>query len=71
MKNILSGTILAFILLSLNSCKRNYVCECTSNGNTQVVADYGKVKKSDAKADCDARSNQWAQVNGSCSVKVK
>lgn len=71
MQKIISGTIAVFILLSLNSCKRNYVCECTSGGSTQVVADYGKVKKADAKADCDARSNQWAQVGGSCSLKVK
>lgn len=71
MKNIISASLFVFILFSLNSCKRNYVCECTSNGTTQTVADYGKVKKADAKADCDARNNQWTQVGGSCSLKVK
>ena len=60
----------AFVAVSLASCKKNYVCECTYDGMTYTY-DLGKIKKKDAKASCDAAGAQWITFGGSCTHKAK
>ncbi len=46
----------AVITLSLSSCKKDYVCECTTTspaGVTTSTEDTEKMKLADAKSKCD------------------
>lgn len=53
-KGILGLSILAISALFFTSCKKNYTCVCTVNGNEVARQDLGKQKRSDAKDACDA-----------------
>ena len=60
----------AFVVASMTSCKKNYVCECKSaTGN--YTYDLGKIKKSDAKDACNAAGSLWLLAGGSCTASVK
>ena len=55
----------AFIALSLASCKKDHVCECTNTstapGSTSSTSEYTivKAKKADAKRDCVKTTNDY------------
>lgn len=55
-------------LVSLTSCKKEYTCSCNILGVT-TEAKTAKVKKSDAKSQCEALDAQAKPFGGSCSLK--
>jgi hypothetical protein len=66
-------------LISLSSCKKDRVCECTntytnSNGNvtTDPVANvtYKDVKKGDAKTICQKSTSTYVNQSGGTSTSV-
>lgn len=63
-------TIAAVALLGaivLPSCKKDYTCTCTIQGQS-VSYTYNKVKKSDAKTSCDQQNTAASILGGSCSL---
>ncbi len=64
----------AFVAISLASCKKDYKCECTIPASSGQAAqtytyDLKKIKKKDAKASCNSAGNTWILVGGTCAVK--
>ena len=57
--------VVAFV--SLASCKKDYTCTCTIDGES-VATPYNDVKKSDAEDACDALNTQFSAQGGSCSL---
>ncbi len=56
-----------FGVLTLGSCKKDYVCECTTSGSTTPTKiDIKDSKKKDAKEACDKLN--YAGIT-SCSLK--
>lgn len=69
-------TLLAAVVIaaSFASCKKNYTCVCTytSGGTTETYTyDLGKIKKKDAKDNCNTVGSLWVTAGGSCEAKVK
>ena len=60
--------VAALGLVSLTSCKKEYVCSCTLLGTTTETKT-AKVTKSDAKSACETLNSQAKTVGGSCSLK--
>lgn len=54
MKKIVLLAAVALSSVMYTSCKKNYTCICTVNGNEVARKDLGKQKRSDAKSACDA-----------------
>ncbi len=44
--------VLALVAISFSSCKKDYVCTCTTSG-TSVDITFSNTTKADAKAACD------------------
>ena len=64
---------IAFVALSLVSCKKDYTCTCTTTGVTEpTVTKIVGVKKSDAKANCvsTTRTNTTGGNNGTPHVQT-
>jgi hypothetical protein len=49
------------------SCKKDYKCTCTANGQTYTT-DLKNVKKKDAKTACDTWGTLYTMAGGSCSL---
>jgi hypothetical protein len=71
-------TLLAAVVIaaSFASCKKDYTCVCTTSDTSNGYAasytfDLGKIKKKDAKANCDAAGSTWSSIGYSCEAKVK
>ena len=60
---------IAFVA-SLSSCKKDYVCKCTSGGVAYETA-LGKQKKKDAEDACAVFSTGAALNGGSCTTEKK
>jgi hypothetical protein len=68
MKKIVTVAAVAlFAALVLPSCKKDYVCTCSIQGQT-TTSPMNDTKKSDAKAACDALNATASMVGGSCSL---
>ena len=53
----------------LASCKKDYTCKCTLDGESQNY-EYSNVKKADAEDACDTQQKQFssAGINAACSI---
>ena len=68
MKKIVTVAAVAlFGAILLPSCKKDYTCTCTIQGQT-TTSPINDAKKSDAKAACDQLNTAAAMVGGSCSL---
>jgi hypothetical protein len=54
--------------ISLGSCKGNYMCTCTYNGNV-VYEGEGEGKKSDRETDCNLRKTSVLGQTWDCDLK--
>lgn len=64
--------VAALALLSFASCKKDYICECTtSNGSSSVVSkeDIKDQTKKDAKTACENKSTTVAGITKVCKIK--
>ncbi|MBI2259709.1 MAG: hypothetical protein HYU67_12545 [Flavobacteriia bacterium] len=68
MKKVL--VIAALGVFVLASCKKDYVCKCTIDGETYTY-DLGKIKKKDAKDACDSAGSIWLLAGGTCDYEKK
>lgn len=68
MKKVTLLAAVAFLALSVTSCKKDYTCACK---NAALTIDYplGKQKKKDATTTCDGMNSTWKIGGGSCSLK--
>ncbi len=57
--------------LSLTSCKKDWNCDCTVDGETETIATYTDVNKGDAKDACEVWNGLAKAVGGSCEIKKK
>ena len=60
-------SLVSLSVLALVSCKKNYTCECTTNGSTSSVT-YKETKKNAEKA-CDALNAQGSASGTTCKLK--
>jgi len=72
MKNLL--LISGFLILSLASCKKDYVCECTTTDKDEVFPDQVKTttyngKKDDVEGFCTGMSKKEDNITTTCVVK--
>ncbi len=67
MKKIAPIAAIALFAVAFTSCKKDYTCTCTINGQSSSYK-YTKVKKSDAKKSCDALNTSASAVGGSCKL---
>lgn len=70
MKTIIFGC-LALSAITLMSCKKDYTCECKSEGNgvTAEASATSKMKKKDAKEWCDGKAGTSNGVTTKCELK--
>lgn len=67
-KTILIGGLAMFAVVALASCKKDYTCSCTVNGN-QATLQIKDAKKKDAQAECDEAEATYAQAGtASCTL---
>ena len=57
-----------FALILFTSCKKDWTCTCTSNGNfaSYIIEDQ---TKSDAKAECDSGDGSAAGITVDCELQ--
>jgi hypothetical protein len=70
MKKFLFVIVSAALLMSFQSCKKDYTCKCTlTAGNVDIA--YTKVKKSDAQESCDAAETTYktADATANCDLQ--
>ena len=72
MKNLL--LISGFLTLSLASCKKDYVCECTITDEDEIFPDQIKTityrgKKDDVENTCTTQSKKEDNITTTCIVK--
>lgn len=72
MKNIL--LISGILLISLSSCKKDYVCECTTVDKDEIIDDQIKSitlngKKDDVEAACTKMNDRVLDIVTTCIVK--
>lgn len=65
MKKVLAIAVLGVFVLA--SCKKDYTCTCTADGETYKY-ELKDVKKKDAKDACDAAGSLWILAGGTCSI---
>lgn len=63
MKKVLAIAVLG--VFGLASCKKDYTCTCTYDGETYTYQ-MNDVKKNDAKDACDQLGASWISAGGSC-----
>jgi hypothetical protein len=63
-KVLLAVAVVAFFA----SCKKDYVCTCSSPGETDELFQIKDAKKSDAKDACDTFNSLAIIGGGSCSL---
>jgi len=62
----------AFTLIAFSSCKKDYRCTCSENGDYYTHFEYNKVEKSAAEAFCaadEAIQKNEVSANVSCVVE--
>jgi len=67
MKKSVLFVAVAALALSFSSCKKDYTCDCTVNGNTTSTP-LENVSKSDAEDACDALNTLNSIGGGSCTL---
>ena len=55
-------------MLTASSCKKDYKCTCTFNGNIVYSDDLGKETKKDAKDDCSRNDSTVSGELWNCTV---
>jgi len=70
MKKLLTILALSIFVLAFTSCKKDFTCECTVDGDTQNV-EYKSVKKSDAKKSCEEVETTWKGLGAEASCNLK
>ena len=72
MKNLLLPLLVTIVVLA-TSCSKDRDCVCTYKdalGNTVTLgASVIKGTKSAAKKACEKNDTEWADINGSCTLK--
>lgn len=67
-KSILIGGLAMFAVVALASCKKDYTCNCTVNGNP-VTLQIKDAKKKDAQESCDESEKTYSQAGtASCTL---
>lgn len=70
---IAGATVALFGAILISSCTKSYVCKCTlTSGSSSVTTqtyDLGKKKRSDAKAECDAKEGSFVGLVYSCELE--
>ena len=67
MKKLFTLFAAAAMIVSFSSCKKDYTCTCTVDGDTYTYP-LKDVKKKDANAACESAGSVWLLVGGSCSI---
>lgn len=64
--------LIAFALLTFAfaSCKKDYTCTCTVDGNKLTPVQYSDAKKADAQDACDVLNNTYQAVNSANSCTL-
>jgi hypothetical protein len=68
MKKVLA--IAALGVFALTSCKKDYKCVCTFDGES-ITYDLGKIKKKDAKDACASVGAIWIAFGATCTESAK
>jgi hypothetical protein len=68
MKNLFLTLLFVGGVAALTSCKKDYTCTCTVDGETYTY-ELKDVKKKDAKDACDAAGSLWILAGGTCDFK--
>jgi len=58
------------VAISISSCKKDYTCDCTYDGQT-VSAEINNAKSSDANAACDELETLYKASDSSASCTLK
>ena len=58
-------------LFGTTSCKKDWVCNCTVDGDSDDIDTYPDTKKADAKKLCDAYETLLKSEYGDASCKLK
>jgi len=58
-------------LFGTTSCKKDWVCNCTVDGDSEDIDTYPDTKKADAKKLCDAYETLLKAEYGDASCKLK
>lgn len=68
MKKVIAIAVLGVFVLA--SCKKDYTCECSVDGET-INLPYNKQKKKDAEAACDAAETTYkmGDPDATCTLK--
>ena len=68
MKKVLAIAVLGTIVLA--SCKKDYTCDCSVDGENLSLP-YKKVKKKDAEAACDSAESTYkmGDPDATCTLK--
>lgn len=63
--------VLAVVLVSLSSCRKDRSCTCTDNGTNLGTFSYTNVKRSEAKTYCQTSQTQYQTTNpgATCSLR--
>jgi hypothetical protein len=57
-----------FTVASFSSCKKDYTCECSGDGES-FKYEYPKMKKKDAQEACDLQGKFWNSDDIKCELK--
>lgn len=68
-RNMLIGSLIAGFIFLMNSCKKDYTCVCTVNGQT-ITIDYPFTKKRVAKTECDDKDYYYKTVDAASSCDL-
>lgn len=67
MKKVLAIACVGMFAFGLTSCKKDYTCECTYNGQV-IASETAKMKKKDAEEWCEGSSSAGG-ATVTCSLK--
>ncbi len=62
--------VAALSVFALTSCKGDYTCDCTIDGNSYTF-EYTDVKKKDAEDTCDQQEATYSQGGNSVTCELK
>ena len=71
-KLLLSVAVLGFITLASSSCKKDYTCECTVNGD-KLNIEINNAKSADAEASCSSAEATYktGDPDAKCTLTAK
>jgi hypothetical protein len=67
MKKFAPIVAIAVLGMTFTSCKKDFTCTCTVDGQT-YTQEMKNIKKKDAKNACDTWGSLYTLVGGSCSI---